>query len=214
MEIVVRGRNFDVSDRFREHAVQRLQRLEHHGSAIARIDVEVTKEANPRLAEQAMQVELTCIGRGPVVRAEYADADKFAAFDAAADRLAERLRRAEERRRVRARNHGKRVKPLDEKAILASVPAGAPAAVEVDVAADAVDADVVFAEGPVVVREKTHETSPMTVEQALDALEMVGHDFYLFLDVATDQPSVVYRRRGYDYGLIRLRVSASAEAAT
>lgn len=210
MEIVVRGRNFDVSDRFREHAEQRLQRLEHHGSAVARIDVEVTKQANPRLAEQAIQVELTCIGRGPVVRAESADADKFAAFDAAADRLAERLRRADERRRVRARNHGKRVKPHEElEVVLPPIPESAPPEPELDV-----DADVVFEEGPVVVREKTHETSPMTVEQALDAMELVGHDFYLFLDVANGQPSVVYRRRGYDYGLIRLQVSTDAEAVS
>jgi hypothetical protein len=71
---------------------------------------------------------------------------------------------------------------------------------------------VVFAEGPVVVREKTHPTEAMSVEQALDALELVGHDFYLFLDSANGKPSVVYRRRGYDYGLIRLEV-ATADAA-
>ena len=74
--------------------------------------------------------------------------------------------------------------------------------------------DVVFAEGPVVVREKTHPSSPMTVEQALDALELVGHDFYLFHDIDTDKPSVVYRRRGYDYGLIRLEMDEAGRAAS
>ena len=75
------------------------------------------------------------------------------------------------------------------------------------------DSDVIYAEGPVVVREKTHSTQAMTVEQALDAMELVGHDFYLFLDAATGKPSVVYRRRGYDYGLIRLEVDAATVAS-
>ncbi|MGH3322572.1 MAG: sigma 54 modulation/S30EA ribosomal C-terminal domain-containing protein, partial [Streptosporangiaceae bacterium] len=59
-------------------------------------------------------------------------------------------------------------------------------------------------DGPLVVREKTHKAGPMSIEDALLAMELVGHDFYLFWDTATDQPSVVYRRHGYDYGVIRL----------
>jgi ribosomal subunit interface protein len=192
MEIVVRGRHLEVSERFREHVVGRLDRLEDHGFALQRIDVEVTKERNPRLADQAMKVELTCRGRGPVVRAEYAAADKFVAFDAAADRLEERLRRSAERRRVRSRSGGR-------------PPAEAPERQP--------DAGVIYAEGPVVVREKTHATAAMSVEQALDAMELVGHDFYLFLDQANGKPSVVYRRRGYSYGLIRLEVAAAPVAS-
>lgn len=206
MEIVVRGRHIDVSERFRDHVVERLERLEHHGFALQRIDVEVTMERNPRQADQAIRVELTCRGRSPVVRAEYASADKYVAFDTAADRLDERLRRSAERRRQLARSGGRSTampQPLGELA---------PAAEEAE-APEALPADVIYAEGPVIVREKTHATEAMTVEQALDAMELVGHDFYLFLDADNGRPSVVYRRRGYSYGLIRLEVAAAPVAS-
>jgi ribosomal subunit interface protein len=206
MEIVVRGRHIEVSERFRDHVVGRLERLEHHGFALQRIDVEVTMERNPRLADQAIRVELTCRGRGPVVRAEYASADKYVAFDAAADRLDERLRRSAERRRQLARSGGRSTAAPQQ----LSEPA--PAAEEAE-APEALPADVIYAEGPVIVREKTHATEAMTVEQALDALELVGHDFYLFLDADSGRPSVVYRRRGYSYGLIRLEVAAAPVAS-
>ncbi len=59
-------------------------------------------------------------------------------------------------------------------------------------------------DGPLVVREKVHVSQPMTIDQALLEMELVGHDFYLFHDSECDRFSVVYRRRGYDYGVIRL----------
>ena len=62
----------------------------------------------------------------------------------------------------------------------------------------------VTGDGPLVVREKTHPASPMTLDQALYEMELVGHDFYLFVDKESERPSVVYRRRGYDYGVISL----------
>ncbi|HRI97485.1 MAG TPA: sigma 54 modulation/S30EA ribosomal C-terminal domain-containing protein, partial [Nocardioides sp.] len=64
----------------------------------------------------------------------------------------------------------------------------------------------VTGDGPLVVREKTHPASPMTLDQALYEMELVGHDFYLFMDKESERPSVVYRRRGYDYGVISLEV--------
>jgi ribosome-associated translation inhibitor RaiA len=63
--------------------------------------------------------------------------------------------------------------------------------------------------GPLVVREKTHAATPITLEQALYEMELVGHDFYLFVDKESERPSVVYRRRGYDYGVISLDVDGS-----
>lgn len=207
MEIVVRGRHVELTDRFREHVHSRLDRLEDHGFALQRIDVEVTKERNPRLADQAMKVELTCRGRGPVVRAEYAAADKFVAFDQAADRLDERLRRSGERRRARARSGNRQQPPIPQPE--APVTPAAP----VEETHPEAEAGVIYSEGPVLVREKTHATEAMTVEQALDAMELVGHDFYLFLDQENGRPSVVYRRRGYNYGLIRLEVAAEPAAS-
>ena len=64
----------------------------------------------------------------------------------------------------------------------------------------------VTGEGPLLVREKTHQASPMTLDQALYEMELVGHDFYLFVDKESERPCVVYRRRGYDYGVIALEL--------
>ena len=66
----------------------------------------------------------------------------------------------------------------------------------------------VTGDGPLVVREKSHLASPMTLDQALYEMELVGHDFYLFVDKESERPSVVYRRRGYDYGVISLDIDA------
>ncbi len=199
MDIVIRGRHVDLSERFRERATASLGRLDRHGATLSLVDVEVTKETNPRLADRAFTVELTATGRGPVIRAEAAAPDKYAAFDEALDRMRERLRRAADRRRSLQRNG--RSAPAGSPAPAAAEPATVPDAGEPG------EPDVVFEAGPVVVREKTFATAPMSVEQAVDAMELIGHDFYLFLDAASGKPSVVYRRRGFDYGLIRVDVA-------
>ena len=200
VDIVVRGRHVDLSDRFRDHVVDKLGRVDRFGVALSRVDVEVSKESNPRQADRAFEVELTCVGRGPVVRAEATAADKYAALDLAYGRLEERLRRAGERRTSKHRRGGPPV---------VGVGGEVAAAAEEAAEADDTEADVVYEDGPIVVRDKTHPSMPMTVSEALHALELVGHDFFLFHDVDTDRPTVVYKRRGYDYGLLRLELNAA-----
>ncbi len=202
VDIVVRGRHIDLSQRYRDHVADKLGRIDRFGVTLSRIDVEVTKEANPRQADRAFEVELTCVGRGPVIRAEATATDKYAALDLAYTRLEERLRRAGERRHSK---HRRGVTPMG------GIPGAAAAAAEEAAEADDTEADVVYEEGPIVVRDKTHPSIPMTVSEALHALELVGHDFFLFHDVATDQPTVVYKRRGYDYGLLRLELNTAEE---
>ena len=207
MEIIIRGRHMDVPADFRELAEEKLHRLERFGLEIARIDVEVSRERNPRLADRAIEVELTCHGRGPILRAEAHSGDKFAALDSAYETLTERLRRLADKRSSKRRRHARVVaaevplESLDLDDLIMD-----PTPVEQDL-----PADVVYADGPVIVRQKTHETKPMTVEEALDSLELVGHEFYFFVDSENAMPSVVYRRRGYDYGLIRLDVDNSGQ---
>ncbi len=210
MDIVVRGRHMDVPDRFRELAADKLARLDRFGLDIARIDVEVSRERNPRLADRAIEVELNCYGRGPLIRAEAHAADKFAALDEACDTLTERLRRLADKRRSRRRRHARVVSAdsvMPPPAAEAEAPADDEAAAVIE--DEGLPTGVVLADGPVLVREKTHSTAPMTVMQALDALESVGHDFFFFYDSDVDRPSVLYRRRGFDYGLIRLDVSTA-----
>ena len=194
MDIVVKGRRMEVSDRFRSHVEDKLAKVERLDPALQRVDVEVSKEPNPRLSDRAYRVELTCRSRGPVIRAEAAAEDKLAALDVAMGRLESRLRKASDRRTDR--KHDRLVTIVDVNAD------GDGSQV------DGADADpwAVDDEGPMVVREKTHTAEPMSLDQALYEMELVGHDFYLFVDSDTLQPSVVYRRHAYDYGVIHLKV--------
>ena len=200
MDIVVKSRHVDVSDRFREHAHEKLGKVERLDPGLQRIDVEVSKEPNPRLADRAFRVELTCRSRGPVIRAEAAAEDKFAALDVALGKLESRLRRAADRR-TDWKKHEKSGAALPAGEALA---AGAAAVTATATAED--DQWSVPDDGPMIVREKTHEAVPMTLDQALYEMELVGHDFFLFVDLESGRPSVVYRRRGYDYGVIMLDV--------
>ncbi len=196
MDIVVKGRHVDVSERFRQHVVDKLGRVERLDPNLQRVDVEVSKETNPRLADRAFVIELTCRSRGPVIRAEAAADDKYAALDVAYGKLEGRLRRAADRRSDWKK---KSTGPVGG-ALAAPLP-GEPAGPE----PEAAEPD----DGPMVVREKTHRTAPMTLDEALYEMELVGHDFFLFVDAQTALPSVVYRRRGYDYGVIRLDVEGA-----
>jgi ribosome-associated translation inhibitor RaiA len=164
-----------------------------------RADVELHHEKNPRQSENCQRVEITCRAKGPVVRAEACAADFYKALDLATERLERKFRRSADRRRV---HHGVKTPT--------SVAAATGALVEDQMPAVSADTSVEhdeypFDDGPGhVVREKEHPAKPMTIDQALFEMELVGHDFYLFADSDSGKPSVVYRRKGYDYGVIRL----------
>ena len=220
MDIVVKGRKAEVTDRFRKHVVEKLSKVERFDGKAMSIDVELSKERNPRQADRCDRIEITLRTRGPVVRAEACAADPYAALDLATGKLEARLRKAADRRRV---HHGRR-SPVSV-SVATSTLADLEAA-EISgqfAAADALredeprDAETrhagpieVQGDGPMVVREKTHSAPPIDLCQALYEMELVGHDFFLFVDADTKLPSVVYRRRGYDYGVIHLEESGAA----
>ena len=207
MEIVVNGRNSEISERFREHVEEKLLRISKYDARqkIHRVEVEVTHEKNPRQHDKAAKVEMTLRSRGPAVRAEAASTDQHSALDAAIDKLESRLRRAVDRKRI---HHGQRG-PTSLGVATAELP--------IEDLVTEVDDDVppttkagpldVQGDCPLVVREKTHEAQAMTLEQAMYEMELVGHDFYLFLEKDSMRPSVVYLRRAYDYGVIHLDVT-------
>jgi ribosomal subunit interface protein len=196
MEVVVRGRNVEVPEHFRQHVTDKLVRVERYDSKIIRTDVELHHERNRRQNDSCQHVEITCRTRGPVVRSEACAADFYRALDLAIEKLERRLRQAADRRRV---HYGRRTPTSVATATAAAVNSSTQSAEPEPVSAE--DAD----DGPGrIVREKEHPAKPMTVDQALFEMELVGHDFYLFADQDTGRPSVVYRRRAYDYGLIRL----------
>ena len=223
MDIVVKGRNVEVPDHFRQHVADKLAPSERLEQRLIRLDVELSHEKNPRQSANCQRVEITCTRKGPVIRAEATAADFYAALDAAVTRLEARLRKAHDRRRV---HHGRHTPPsvaevtaqlpTDLPEVQLSLNGSSPAASE-QVAR--VDEDDVPGDGPVddtellVVRDKTHRAEPMSTADALHEMELVGHDFFLFCDSASGLPSVVYRRHGYDYGVIRLDTRQPAEQA-
>lgn len=205
MEIVVTGRNVQVPEHFRVHVAEKVARVERYDHKIVGLEVELFHEPNRRQSKSCQRVEITGRGRGSVARAEACAQDFYAALDAAVAKLEARLRRSHDRRRISGRRqrvpvgramNGAATALLDE---LPAVDVPSPRGHDEDLAADGSD----HLPGRVV-REKTHRGEPMTVDDALSRMELVGHDFYLFADAESGEPSVVYRRKGYDYGLIRL----------
>jgi ribosomal subunit interface protein len=234
VDIIFKGRRTDVPERFRRYAETKLGKLERLDRRAIRVDVEVSAERNPRQADRRQRVELTIASPGPVIRAEAAADDRYAALDRACAKLEERLRRSSDRRKT----HSSAQAPVPEPRAAAngagrSRPAGRAAgepgewpdgteagagSTEPAVAGGLASGDDVIpiameGEGPLVVREKFHPAGPMSIDQALFEMELVGHDFFLFRDAERGHPSVVYRRHGYQYGVIRL-VEEQARAVT
>ncbi len=240
VDIIFKARHTEVLERFRTHATAKLVKIEKLDSKAIRVDVEVMEEHNPRLSGQKERVELTVFSRGPKIRAEAAAEDRFAALDMALAKLESRLRRSCGRRKDH--HDGVRLGDLPEADLAsdAELPAirlgagggllaghGASAAMaDMAEAADRADAAApaepdaeglvavdMEGDGPLIVREKFHAAVAMSIDQALFEMELVGHDFFLFTDAASGLPSVVYRRRGYQYGVIRLVAEHAAGVA-
>jgi ribosomal subunit interface protein len=219
VEIVVKGRNVEVPDHYRTHVAEKLHKIEKYDGKIIRVDVELFHERNPRQSDVCQRVEITCLSRGPVVRAEACSGDFYSALDYASAKLDARLRRSADRRRV----HRGRRAPVSVAAATSGLEVASNDLVAEVMAANqanddpgawlrATDRGEMNGDAPDeaddqpwhIVRVKEHETEPMTVDDALFQMELVGHDFYLFMDKETARPSVVYRRRAYDYGVISL----------
>ncbi|MBB4688557.1 ribosome hibernation-promoting factor, HPF/YfiA family [Amycolatopsis jiangsuensis] len=224
MDIVIKGRNVEVPEHYRALVSEKLARLERYDKKVIRYDVQLFHEPNRRQAKNCQRVEITGKGRGPAVRAEACAADFYAALDSAVTKLENRLRRTHDRRRVHyGRSRPESVAEATSMAGGADSVAGPAVSTAVLEAPDATELDgfAATSAGDIpqqkrwedddaghqpgrVVREKEHNADPMTVDQALYEMELVGHDFYLFNDSAAGRPSVVYRRKGFDYGVIRL----------
>ena len=220
METSIVGVGVSVSDRFRTVAEEKAVRIENLAPRAQRLDIKVTHRAYHNGGREDETVELTVTGKGPVVRAEATDSDKFVALDLAVDKLAEQLRRAKDKR-IDARNHPRGAKLDKGSGSLAGIdvqPASADvlravATGSIAIVGDGEDGEDGEDYTPVVIRTKNFDAEWMTVEEAVDRMELVGHDFFLFIDARTDHPSVVYRRKGWDYGVISLTASAPPVAA-
>jgi len=206
VDILVKGRNVEVPEHFRVHVGDKVSKLERYDQKIIRVDVELSHERNPRQAESCQRVEITCFSRGPVVRAEACAADFYGALDIAMAKIEARFRRAADRRRI----HRGRRAPISVAEATAALASFSPSEEDMRRSAVAVaerEEEIEEEEDNQpwhIVRMKEHPAEPMTVDDALFQMELVGHDFYLFLDKDSGRASVVYRRRGYDYGVLSL----------
>jgi ribosomal subunit interface protein len=235
VDIIFHGRRTSIQERFREYATAKLSKVVKLDQKTISIDVEVTLERNPRQSAQRERVELTLYSRGPVMRAEAAADDRFMALDRALAKLETHMRRACDRRKARNTGHSLTVEmgtvpdlpvaarpagatsvtPADGRDMAAdgdgSALAGESDWPETDLQLDGIVPIPMEGNGPLVVREKFHSATPMTIDRALHEMELVGHDFFLFRDETCHLPSVVYRRQGYNYGVIRLVEGAATE---
>jgi len=216
VETTITGRNLGVTDRFREYATEKSEKIAHLADKAIAFEIKVSRHHETRgSANGNDRVELTVVGPGPLVRAESDGSDKYVAFDLAMAKLVERIRQAKDRKKVHRGKHRPAslhevsaadfsaldVVPADART-LDSVRTGSIPVV--DTASETPDDAADEAYCPVVIRKKTFASAPMSVDDALYYMELVGHDFYLFIDSENGRPSVVYRRKGWDYGVIGL----------
>ena len=223
MDVVVKGRHQAVSDSFRDHAAEKVSKVEQLSPRAQAVEVQLRHE-NTRSREEEQRVEITVFQKGPVLRAEASADDKYAALDLAWAKLLERLRRVKDRGKVARSGHRRNHSTGEALASMEVVDPLIPSEQDGAAAAPQAEDDAVPAgddptngriqaegDSPVVLREKRFPAQPIGLEEALNRMEMVGHDFYLFIDEDTTQPSVVYRRKGWSYGVIALDETLTAE---
>ncbi|WIY83749.1 ribosome-associated translation inhibitor RaiA [Propionimicrobium sp. PCR01-08-3] len=204
MDVSITGRHLTISDDTREQVSDELTAtVEKLRDRMIRAEVEFTQAETKGDPDGEIRCEITLRGKGPVIRAGANASDKMIAFDRAEEKLKAQLRKAADRRKRRRGLRG-------AKEFVGAEPSATAVEENMDeeVATRKVAGDVeMTGDGPLVVREKRFDTVPLTLAQALDEMELVGHDFFLYVDAETSEPSVVYRRKAYDYGVIHLAVS-------
>ena len=221
MEISINGHGLGITDRFRDYATEKSDKVAHLAEKAQAFEIKVSRHNEKNGSNGDDRVELTLIGPGPLVRAEADGTDKYTAFDLALDKLMERIRRAKDRNKVHKSGKRRPVSLREASAggfqVVDITPAGSELLDRVRTGSIPVIADAAPTPededwSPVVIRKKVFSASPMTVDDALYRMELVGHDFYLFIDAETDRPSVVYRRKGWDYGVIGLDLDDAEDA--
>lgn len=215
MDITITGRGVEIPDRFEDYASEKSEKIAHLADKALALEIRVIRHHETNGTAGDDRVELTLIGPGPLVRAEASAGDKYAAFDLAHEKLLERVRTAKDRKKIHrgARRPESLAQATSSGKVADLVPAStavleAVATGEIPVQSDETEAEW----SPVVIREKVFPAERMTKEEALDRMELVGHPFFLFIDAATDNPAVVYRRTGWHYGVISLDAEADEVA--
>lgn len=199
-QVTITGRNVEVPEHFQERVNSKLAKIEKLDPTLTFFHVELQHEPNPRREARANRIQITATGKGHLARAEAKEDSFYAALESAVGKLERSLRKVKVRREISMGGHRA---PKSTGQIAAELAAEA----EQARAQEKPEVDLYAVEDQLpgqVVRTKEHPATPMSVDDALSEMELVGHDFYLFINSATNRPSVVYRRHAYDYGLITL----------
>lgn len=228
MDIIVKGRHTYVPEAFRNTVNDKLAKFDTQIPDCRVIEVEISHENNPKLSDQRLRVEITAYASGPVVRAEAAASEALDAFDLAFGKIQERFRRHRDKIKHHHAPHQaqKEAIALDIESLEADLHKEAKLAKTIASLADSnpeesrptiVDAshlndaiavgesiETKLEGSPVTVRKKVHASERITVEEAIDRMELIGHDFYAFTNDVNGRGSVVYRRHGWSYGVIEL----------
>lgn len=213
-QVTITGRNVEVPEHFQERVNGKLAKIEKLDPTLKSFHVELQHEKNPRREAEAERIQITATGSGHLARAEAKEENFYAALEVAVDKLERSLRKVKARRNIALSGHRA---PKGAGVLAAEMEADAKAEQEraakeagkydVDPYADQVE-DIVPGQ---IVRSKVHPNAPRSVDDALSEMELVGHDFYLFINEETNRPAVVYRRHAFDYGLIELAPEGDAE---
>lgn len=203
VKVTITGRNVEVPEHFAERVHSKLAKIARLDPTLTFFHVELQHERNPRRADESDRIQITATGKGHIARAEAKEDSFYAALETVLSRMERSLRKVKERRSISLSGHrapigaGAAAKDLIKEADKARDEASK---YDHDPYADQVE-DVLPGQ---VVRIKEHSANPMSVDDALSEMELVGHDFYLFINKENNQPSVVYRRHAFDYGLISI----------
>jgi putative sigma-54 modulation protein len=182
MQIFVKGKNLHVTDALREYVEEKIGHLEHyidHGILDAHVTLRTER------SDQIVDVILNL--RHYLIKAEERSTTMYASIDLVRDRLEQQIRKYKTRRREHHhRQNGK---------VLAANGGSLPEDVEVESYAD-------VGEAPRIVRTKQFTMKPMDAQEAVDQMELLGHDFFVFVNADTEQVNVLYKRKSGDLGLI------------
>jgi putative sigma-54 modulation protein len=192
MKLVIQGKNIEITEAIRDHVHQKIEKAVNHFQAITtEVDVHLSVARNPRINPQQI-AEVTIYANGSVVRAEEGSDNLYASIDLVADKIARQLRKYKEKRYDQTHVSIKAAETIEEEEV-----------------APLVSASLVSDREPelpdIAIRTKYFSMPPMTIEEAQEQLELVGHDFYMFRNAATGEINVIYERNHGGYGVIQPR---------
>ena len=188
MKLVIQGKNIEITDAIREYVHQKIEKAVNHFQNLTNeVDVHLSVARNPRINPK-QTAEVTIYANGTVIRSEESSEDLYASIDLVADKIARRLRKYKEKRQDKIQA------PVKTAEVVGNVP---------------VVSDLISDRSPQlpneVVRTKYFAMPPMTLEEALEQLQLVGHDFYMFRNADTGEINVIYERNHGGYGVIQPR---------